>query len=190
MSVGEKVAAGNVIFNITENAIIPNSGSVTVRIVCDSAGVKGNVEKGKINRFPVTIQGLVSVTNEISTTGGSDKESDVELRKRFTEYVSHPITSGNKWQYISWAKSVDGVGDAKCLPLWNGAGTVKVIIVDSEKQLAGSELINKVQSYIDEQCPIGADVTVTTATAVSIKRISEVICVMCLLRTAMCRMQK
>ena len=38
----------------------------------------------------------------------------------------------------------------------------------SEKQLAGSELINKVQSYIDEQCPIGADVTVTTATAVSI----------------------
>ena len=153
VSVGEKVAAGNVIFNITEN---------------DSAGVKGNVEKGKINRFPVTIQGLVSVTNEISTTGGSDKESDVELRKRFTEYVSHPITSGNKWQYISWAKSVDGVGDAKCLPLWNGAGTVKVIIVDSEKQLAGSELINKVQSYIDEQCPIGADVTVTTATAVSI----------------------
>ena len=43
-----------------------------------------------------------------------------------------------------------------------------MIIVDSEKQLAGSELINKVQSYIDEQCPIGADVTVTTATAVSI----------------------
>ena len=168
VSVGEKVAAGNVIFNITENAIIPNGGSVTVQVVCDSAGVKGNVEKGKINRFPVTIQGLISVTNEISTTGGSDKESDVELRKRFTEYVSHPITSGNKWQYISWAKSVDGVGDAKCLPLWNGAGTVKVIIVDSEKQLAGSELINKVQSYIDEQCPIGADVTVTTATAVSI----------------------
>ena len=71
VSVGEKVAAGNVIFNITENAIIPNDGSVTVRIVCDSAGVKGNVEKGKINRFPVTIQGLISVTNEISTTGGS-----------------------------------------------------------------------------------------------------------------------
>ena len=154
VSVGEKVAAGNVIFNITENAVIPSEGSVTVQVVCDSAGVKGNVEKGKINRFPVTVQGLVSVTNEISTTGGSDKESDVELRKRFTEYVSHPITNG--------------VGDAKCLPLWNGAGTVKVIIVDSEKQLAGSELINKVQSYIDEQCPIGADVTVTTATAVSI----------------------
>ena len=47
VSVGEKVAAGNVIFNITENAIIPNDGSVTVRIVCDSAGVKGNVKKGK-----------------------------------------------------------------------------------------------------------------------------------------------
>ena len=75
MSVGEKVAAGNIIFNITENAVIPSEGSVTVQVVCDSAGVKGNVEKGKINRFPVTIQGLVSVTNEISTTGGSDTES-------------------------------------------------------------------------------------------------------------------
>ena len=62
VSVGEKVAAGgNIIFNITENAVIPNDGSVTVQVVCDSAGIKGNVEKGKINRFPVTVQDFVSV---------------------------------------------------------------------------------------------------------------------------------
>lgn len=165
---GGKVAAGNIIFNITDNATIDSSGSVTVPVVCDILSASGNVDAGAINRFPVTISGLISVSNTEPTTGGSDKETDSELRARFIEYMSHPITSGNKWQYISWAKSVEGVGDAKCQPLWNGNGTVKVIIVDAEKQLAGTELINKVQSYINEQCPIGASVTVTTATTKTI----------------------
>ena len=165
---GSKVAAGNIIFNITDSASIGTEGSVIVPVVCDTSGLNGNVKAGHINRFPITLPGLLSVSNEYDITGGSDEETDTELRARYFEYIEHPITSGNKWQYIAWARSVDGVGDAKCQPLWNGNGTVKVIIVDAQKQLAPVELINKVQKYIEDQQPFGATLTVVTATELTI----------------------
>ena len=62
-----------------------------------------------------------------------------------------------------WAKEVGGVGDAKCLPLWNGNGTVKVIIINSDKGVADSDLIERVAEHIEESRPIGAEVTVESA---------------------------
>lgn len=50
----------------------------------------------------------------------------------------------------------------KVLPLWNGNGTVKVIITNAENEIATEDLIAKVQNYIDEQRPIGATVTVVS----------------------------
>ena len=63
-----------------------------------------------------------------------------------------------------WAKEISGVGDAKCLPLWNGNGTVKVVIINSDKGTASQELITEVTEHIEENRPIGADVTVESAT--------------------------
>ena len=37
------------------------------------------------------------------------------------------------------------VGDVKVIPLWNGAGTVKIVIVDADNRPADSELISKVK---------------------------------------------
>lgn len=161
---GDKVAAGNIIFSITENAEIGRDGIVRVKVICDMPGSQGNVPAGAINRFPITLPNIISVRNEKALSGGADKENDSELRARFTEYVSHPITPGNKWYYVSLAKSVSGVGDAKCQPLWNGNGTAKVIIVGTDMQPANDALISKVQSHIDENRNIGADITVSTAT--------------------------
>ena len=56
----------------------------------------------------------------------------------------------------------------RVIPLWNGNGTVKVVIVDSDNQPAGEDLIEAVKSHIEEQRPIGAEVTVVSATALTI----------------------
>ena len=110
----------------------------------------------------------MSVTNTEPTSGGFDEESDDELRERYFEKVSLPATSGSKYHYVMWAKEVEGVGDAKCIPLWNGAGTVKVIIINADKQAADAALINAVKNHIEEQRPIGADVTVESAVPLAI----------------------
>ena len=126
LPVGSKVAAGNVMFTVNDTVTIGDDGTASAPVICDTAGTQGNVLAGYINRFPVTISGLLRVTNEHATTGGSNDETDTQLRERYNEYISRPVTSGNKYQYISWAKSVPGVGDAKCIPLWNGPGIQKI----------------------------------------------------------------
>ena len=164
ISIGDKVASDTLIFSVKEAATIDEAGTATVMAECDTPGKIGNVPTGAINRFPVTLSGLVSVINETAAEDGFDEETDDELRERYFEKVSLPATSGSKYHYVMWAKEISGVGDAKCLPLWNGNGTVKVIIINSDKAAASDELIAEVVDHIEENRPIGAEVTVESAT--------------------------
>lgn len=165
VSIGDKVASDNVSFSITQSVTIAEGGSVAVNVIADIEGDIGNVPIESIKTFPVTISGLTAVTNEIATSGGYNAEEDDDLRKRYLEKVAVPATSGNKYHYAIWAKEVPGVGDVKVAPLWNGPGTVKVIIINSDKQAADQPLIDTVTAHIDESHPIGASVTVASATA-------------------------
>ena len=159
VSIGDKVASDALIFSVTESRTLDSTGTTKVTAQCDTFGKVGNVPTGAVNRFPVTLPGLVSVINEESASGGFDAETDEELRERYFEKVSLPATSGSKYHYVMWAKEVD----AKCLPLWNGNGTVKVIIINSDKGVADSDLIERVAEHIEESRPIGAEVTVESA---------------------------
>lgn len=160
---GDKVASDTLTFTVTEDAVSDEKGIISAWVQCDIPGVVGNIPIGAINHFPVTLPGLVSVTNPTPAEGGFDEETDDELRKRYFEKVSLPATSGSKYHYIMWAKEVSGVGDAKCIPLWNGNGTVKVIVIDANKGTANDELISEVREHIEENRPIGAEVTVESA---------------------------
>lgn len=160
---GAKVAEGDVLFAVDEESVIPDSGYADVSVTCVIAGIVGNVAVGKINRFPVTLPKITDVTNITAFTGGYDEETDSELLERYLEKVSRPNVSGNKYHYIEWAKEVSGVGGASVIPLWNGPGTVKVVIVDSLNQPADDNLITAVSEHIEELRPIGANVTVVSA---------------------------
>ena len=139
VSKGSKVAADNILFSVDETMSVPESGYVELTATCTTAGSIGNVKAGEINRL-----------------------------ERYLEKVSRPNVSGNKYHYIEWAKEVVGVGEVRVIPLWNGAGTVKVVIVDTDNQPADAELIEKVKTHIDGNRPIGADVTVVSATALTV----------------------
>ena len=162
---GAKAATDSMLYAVDETAEIPDTGTVDVAATCIIEGSNGNTAADTITRFPVTLPGLVAVTNPAAFTGGYDAESDADLLERYLGKVSRPNVSGNRYHYIEWAKEVPGVGDVQVIPLWNGPGTVKVVIVDADGQPAGAELIAAVQSYIDECRPIGADVTVESAAA-------------------------
>ena len=138
---------------------------------CLTKGIIGNVPKGAISVMPSTIQGIVSVINEEAFTGGYEDETKEDLLQRYYDDIQKPVTSGNIYHYIKWALEVTGVGNAKVKPLWNGDNTVKVVILDSNKNIPSKELVNKVQDYIDPgskglglgQAPLGAYCTVCAA---------------------------
>ncbi|MFD1957332.1 baseplate J/gp47 family protein [Paenibacillus thailandensis] len=156
-------------FSAQETKTIAGSGSVNVK--CTVAGAVGNVVINSITQMPVTISGITSVTNPNPTHDGFDAESDESLRNRYYTYLRTPATSGNKWHYYQWAKSISGVGDAKVFPLGSGDNTVDVVIIDQDKQPASPDLVAEVQEYIDPnstgegngEAPIGAKCYVSSA---------------------------
>lgn len=171
---GEMVSADAVKFKFIQDSVIPASGTIDVMVECEIYGIKGNVPIGAIRFFPKTLQGLQTVTNKTAFTNGYDGEEDPELKERFFEKVQEPATSGNEAEYKAWAKSITGVSDAKVIPIWdksngkNGAGTVKVIIINSDKRAADQTLIDSVKTYIEGVRPVGATVTVISALELSI----------------------
>ncbi len=91
---GAKVAADNVLFEVNETVSIAENGSVEVGATCTVSGSAGNVKKGDINRFPITLPGITAVQNITDFTGGYDAESDADLLERYLEKVSRPNVSG------------------------------------------------------------------------------------------------
>jgi uncharacterized phage protein gp47/JayE len=166
--------SGGVQFQSTESKFITVSGSVTIQSVI--AGASGVVPSGTITLFPVTLAGFTTVTNASTTHDGFEAESDADLLQRYYDRVQTPATSGNKSHYLNWTKEVSGVGLAKVFPLWGGNNTVKVLIVDQNRQPASTELVETVQEYLDPEiqglgegaAPIGAFVTVASAAGMAI----------------------
>lgn len=86
-------------------------------------------------------------------------ETVAELQTRLLDYIRRPPAGGNRYDYVKWALSVEGVGSAWCFPLANGIGTVDVVITadpDSGSELPTADLIATVRDYIDSIRPVTA----------------------------------
>ena len=92
------------------------------------------------------------------------------------ESVTAPQFGGNVSDYQNKVKSLTGVGGCKVIPIWNGGGTVKLIITNSQGGVPTSSLVNDVQEAVDPNqdqqglgiAPIGHIVTVEGAAAKNI----------------------
>lgn len=156
-----------VLFHATEDTQITEQGVIAIE--AETAGISGNVKAGAITVVSMSIPGITAVTNDAATHDGFDEESDAELLERLLFKVRQTATSGNANNYIEWATSIEGVGKATVKKLWNGNGTVKVLITDSNGDPASEDLLEKVAAYIETQHPIGATVTVTAPTVLPVK---------------------
>ena len=161
--IGTKVASDTYIYLTTEEKTIGVSGEVEVSIESENTGKIYNLPKNTIVNFPITMPNLNEVNNPSETVDGYDGESDDELRERYYFKVREPVTSGNIYHYKKWAFEVEGVGGVKVFPLWNGNGTVKVVVVNSDIGEAEESLLKRVRDYLEEVRPIGATVTVKSA---------------------------
>jgi len=153
-------------FKARERVQIGEDGTVIVAAECLEPGTIGNVAANTITLLSEPINGIASVTNLEPFTGGTGVEDDESYRERVLAAYDESL-SGAKKDYIRWAKEVPGVEAVYVVPLWNGPGTVKVLIMDSNGQPANQDLIEAVQNHIAPDgnlggglAPIGADVTV------------------------------
>ncbi len=171
-SVGSDIPKGTIVQTpsglryFTIESVTIAAGTVSVPIEAEKIGRKYNVPAEVITQLPVQVVGVNSVSNPEAVTNGTDMESYQELLARFLNEKRLPATSGNIYHYKKWAQEVDGVGDVRVFPLWGGAGTVKVVIINANREPADQLLESKVYQHIEENRPIGADVTVVSASGV------------------------
>lgn len=150
----------NRLYTTSEDLTLDKNGIGTVTVIADKAGSSYNVKAGGINYLPINYSGIISIMNESDYKDAYDEETDHELYNRYNLKVTTPATSGNKYHYKNWCLEVTGCGYAEVIPLWNGNGTVKCIIADSNERAASQELIKSVFNHIEEERPIGPRVTV------------------------------
>ncbi|WP_106766822.1 baseplate J/gp47 family protein [Paenibacillus faecalis] len=123
------------------------TGTAPIRAV--TPGKNGNVPAGVIQLMSTSVSGVSSVTNPEPTKSGTDIETDQSLLERFFAKVRSQGTSGNKAQYMQWANEIAGVGGVEVVPLWKGAGSVGLYLLDTDKRAASQDIVDAVQRHID-----------------------------------------
>lgn len=163
---GVKVPAGKIFqtpdgvrFATDADVYLPGSVSAT----CTEIGMAGNIDEDELTIQGSVTKGLTGWSNT-EAVGGIDDESDASLVGRYYDHLQKPATSGNVYHYEEWAKSVPGVGEVKIFPLWDGPGTVKVVITSQDISVPDETIVQACADYIETVRPIGADVTVAAAT--------------------------
>ena len=162
----EVLSQGELVFYTLNDTWIENEEAI-IEVEASNVGVDFNIIANSIDKFAKKIDGVSSVTNEEEFNEGTDAETDEELRERFFEIIRRPATSGNIYHYEQWAKEIDGINQARVKPLWNGNGTVKVI-VSNNNNIVEEDIVRKCQEHINKVRPVGADVTVITPTKLDI----------------------
>lgn len=138
------------------------------KLRCETEGIEGNIHFGTL--IPVEyIEGLESAELTELLIPGEDEEGTEELRQRYFSSFDSQAFGGNIADYREKTNRIRGVGGVKVYPAWNGGGTVKLVIINSEYKKPSRELIDEVQTVIDPAvnqgvglglAPIGHVVTV------------------------------
>ena len=163
-------------------SVVEQIGTGVFKMECEALGVQGNKYFGDL--IPIEyIDGLQTAKLTELLIPGEDEEDTESLRTRYFESFDTKPFGGNQKDYIQKTNSIAGVGSTKVTPIWDGGGTVKLTILNSEFDKASSELVNTVQQEIDPTkdghgvgiAPIGHIVTVNTAEEIAVDITSNII---------------
>lgn len=162
--IGSRFSLGLLNYVVVERIL----GGGIYRMQCESPGEAGNRQMGGM--IPVEyIRGLTRAELTEVLIPGEDEESTEHLRKRYFSSMDAKAFGGNVQDYKEKTNGLDGVGGVKVYPVWNGGGTVKLVIIDSSYHKPGDMLLESVQRAMDPQesagegmglAPVGHIVTV------------------------------
>lgn len=143
IAIGERFRLGGRVYAITEKISAGN-----YRLQCETSGVVGNQIAGDL--VPVTtVPGLASCQLTAVLIPGEDEEGTEVFRARYYASFNSQAFGGNCADYREKINKLDGVGGVKIYPVWNGGGTVKAVIINSDYATPSAELIAAVQLAID-----------------------------------------
>jgi len=165
----------------TTYVIIEKVTDTEYKAECEQYGTIGNAYSGPLDNID-NISGVTAELIDILIPG-EDEETDESLRQRYFESLVSQAYGGNIDDYKQKVTALPGVGGVKVEPIWNGGGTVKLTIIDSDYNKPSPTLIDEVQTAVDPEqnqgqgygiAPIGHVVTVVGVDEAEIDVESEI----------------
>ena len=161
-------ADGTLRYSTTAQAVLnANASNVSADVIAAEPGSAYNAVTGTVNVIVTPIAGIDSVNNASRFSGGSDAESDEQLRARIADSYANISNGTNAAYYRGLAMSVDGVYSAGVIGGARGAGTVNVYACAQGTSLPAS-VIAQIQSIMDDARELNVDVSVQNASPVQI----------------------
>lgn len=128
-----------VIDKITDNEFV---------LECETYGEVGNLFLGTL--IPIDyIDGLTSAELTDVLIPGEDEEETEVFRARYFNSFESTAFGGNRKDYKDKVSSLQGVGGVRVYRAWNGGGTVKLVIINSQYEKPSTALVNDVQEAVD-----------------------------------------
>ncbi len=146
-----------------------SSGYATVRSMVGGSDYDLAVDETLSMVSPVT--GVSGATVTTAIEGGTDGETDDELRERVLACTRNPPRQGTEEDFVAWAKEVAGVTRAWCYPKELGDGTVTVRFCTDGLTTNGIPTATKVaevQEYIEAKCNCLCELYVEAPVAYSV----------------------
>jgi uncharacterized phage protein gp47/JayE len=148
----------NATYQVTAQVVI-GSGPTLVPVTALDAGTIGNLNSEDVLSFLVAPPGVDNTVTVITMDGGTDTETDGELRSRILRRIQQPPMGGDKTDYEQWALAVPGVTRAWASPQEMGIGTmtVRFLMDDLRSYNDGwpqTSDILAVTDYIDKMRPV------------------------------------
>lgn len=152
-----------------EYVAIGMSGDLAL-VECQTEGLVGSSYLGFLIATP-SVNNLASMEIVQAEYIGQNREPDSVYRERLRMHLARIMYGGNIWEYKMWVNAINGVWDCVIFPAWQGGGSVKVCIIDSEYKPVPFEFLNIVKSILDPVeiegsgggiVPIGHNVIVST----------------------------
>jgi uncharacterized phage protein gp47/JayE len=149
---------GGVVYRTAADAAIGDAKTI-VPVIAIDAGTIGNLAVGDMLSIATSITGVDSAATIVSMDGGTDQETDDELRVRVLERIRRPPMGGDADDYVQWALAYPGVTRAWCSPKEMGIGTVTVRFMMDDLRadtggFPGLEDVARVQAWIDQRRPV------------------------------------
>ena len=117
-----------VLFQTDADAVLMAGQSrVSVNCTAVEGGSSGNVRSYQISVIVTAVDGISVVSNPTVFTGGTDRETDEEFRRRIEDSIKNVSNGANEAYYRKLALSVDGVNGVEIIPKNRGVGTVDII---------------------------------------------------------------
>ena len=183
-------------FEVTEYVGVVD-GNHRYYVKSETSGSEVNDANGTMTPIDNSPEGLTYAVLVSCEVLGEDARDTESIRSYYFDYVSRQAIDGNVAQYELWCQDYVGIGNFKIIPLWNGSNTVKVSILGADNKAASSTLVTEFQEYLDPptstindtttaagypqgrgmgngKAPIGAIVTVTTATELPLNMTASV----------------